>query len=333
MDLRQLEYFVAVAELGSFTRASAALDVTQPALSRQVRALETEFRQHLLTRNGRGVVPTDAGRQLVELGRGLLHQAQRLTEELGHARGALVGRVVIGLPPSLSRALAVPLTRAFTTRMPDAELSIGTALTRNPEESLTLRQLDLAVLFGPSAGLDLELEPLAEDPLRLVHARRRAIRGVTRRQLPATARKPLALAELAELPLIIPRRPNAFRMRIESELARIGKRPRIALEVDSISAILDLVDDGAGCAVLSSLALDLASAGAELANRPLGDPPLESTLVLATSARRPRTDTLDEVMTIVRELLIAAGTSSRSTSARVSPGRHATSSSPVSRPS
>ena len=303
MDLRQLEYFVAVAELGSFTRASAALGVAQPALSRQVRTLETEFRQHLLVRNGRGVVPTDAGRQLVELGRGLLHQAQRLREELGHARGALVGRVVVGLPPSLSRALAVPLHRAFATRMPDAELSIGTALTRDLEESLALGQVDLAVLYGPTSGVDLEIGPLIEDPLRLVHAARKPIEGVDRRALLGGVRRPLPLERLGDLPLIIPRRPNAIRMRVEHELARLGCRPRVRLEVDSIPAILDLVDDGAGCAVLSSHALDLASAGSDLASRSLGDPPLTIPVMLAVSARRPRTDTLLEAMAIVRGLL------------------------------
>ena len=61
MDLKQLEYFVRVAELGSFTRAAIALDIAQPALSRQVRLLEVELRQTLLTRNGRGAVPTEAG--------------------------------------------------------------------------------------------------------------------------------------------------------------------------------------------------------------------------------------------------------------------------------
>src|SRR5450830_468852 len=74
MDLKQLEYFVRVAELGSFTRAAIALDVAQPALGRQVRLLEVELRQNLLTRNGRGALPTEAGKLLLAHGRGILHQ-------------------------------------------------------------------------------------------------------------------------------------------------------------------------------------------------------------------------------------------------------------------
>ena len=98
MDLKQIEYFVRVAELGSFTRASVVLNIAQPALSRQVRLLEVELRQNLLVRNGRGATPTEAGKVLLEHGRGILHQVERAREELGRVRGALAGRVAIGLP-------------------------------------------------------------------------------------------------------------------------------------------------------------------------------------------------------------------------------------------
>jgi len=103
MDLKQLEYFVRVAELGSFTRAAHVLNIAQPALSRQVRLLEVELRQNLLVRNGRGAIPTEAGKLLLDHGRGILHQVERAREDLGRVRGALAGRVAIGLPPTLAR--------------------------------------------------------------------------------------------------------------------------------------------------------------------------------------------------------------------------------------
>src|SRR5512133_4378972 len=103
MDLKQLEYFVRVAELGSFTRAAVALDVAQPALSRQVRLLEVELRQSLLTRNGRGAAPTEAGKLLLEHGRGILPQGERARGAPGRARGALAGRVASGLPPRVAK--------------------------------------------------------------------------------------------------------------------------------------------------------------------------------------------------------------------------------------
>ena len=74
MDLRQLECFVRVVELGSVTRAAITLNLSQPVVSRHVRQLEVELKEHLLSRNGRGVAPTDAGRRLLERGKGILHQ-------------------------------------------------------------------------------------------------------------------------------------------------------------------------------------------------------------------------------------------------------------------
>ena len=103
--------------MGSFTRAASSLNVAQPALSRQIRLLEVELRQNLLVRNGRGAVMTEAGKVLLEHGRGILHQVERVREELGRVRGALAGRVAIGLPPSIAKVLTVPLTREFRAQL------------------------------------------------------------------------------------------------------------------------------------------------------------------------------------------------------------------------
>jgi LysR family nitrogen assimilation transcriptional regulator len=136
MDLKQLEYFVRVAEMGSFTRAALALNVAQPALSRQVRLLEVELRQNLLVRNGRGATPTEAGQVLLEHGRGILHQVERAREELGRVRTGLTGQVALGMPPSVARVLTVPLTRAFRLAMPEAKLSISEGLSTAMQEGL-----------------------------------------------------------------------------------------------------------------------------------------------------------------------------------------------------
>ncbi len=238
MDLKQLEYFVRVAELGSFTKAALALDVAQPALSRQVRLLEVELRQNLLIRNGRGATPTDAGKLLLEHGRGILHQVERAREELGRVRGALAGRVAIGLPPSLARVITVPLTRAFRAQLPEASLSISEGLSATMQEWLHTGRLDIAVLYNATPTPDIEITPLMEEELMLVQPRPP---GLAEEPPPP----PVPLAEVAALPLVIPSRPNALRMHLEAEMAAIGLRPTVALEIDGVSAILDLVADGA----------------------------------------------------------------------------------------
>ena len=245
MDLKQLEYFVRVAELGSFTRASQALDVAQPALSRQVRLLEVELRQNLLLRNGRGALPTDAGKLLLEHARGILHQVERAREELGRVGGALAGRVAIGLPPSLSRALAVPFTRAVRQQLPQASVSISEGLSTNMQEWLVTGRLDIAVLYNAQPAPSIELTPLLEEDLFLVQPR--SARPSSR----CTAQTAVSLKDIALLPLVIPSRPNALRMLVETEMANLGLRPQVALEIDGVAAILDLVADGAGVALLS----------------------------------------------------------------------------------
>ena len=294
MDLKQLAYFVRVAELGSFTRAAEALGVAQPALSRQVRQLEVELRQSLLVRNGRGALPTEAGKLLLAHGRGILHQVQRAHEELGRVRGALAGRVAVGLPTSLARVLTVPLTRAFRQAMPEASLSISEGLSVALLESLLNGRLDIAVLYNAQAGADLDITPLMAEELLLVQARP-----------PGLAEDPppgaIALRALAELPLVIPSRPNAIRMHVESELAGIGCRPRIALEIDGVSAILDLVADGAGSAVLSRNAVASSVRPSAFSLRPIGDPPLRILVALATSALRPATLTQQATVTLLRQ--------------------------------
>ncbi len=291
MDLKQIEYFVRVAEMGSFTRASVALDVAQPALSRQVRLLEVELRQNLLVRNGRGAVPTEAGKLLLEHGRGILHQVERAREELGRVRGALAGRVAVGLPPSIARLMAVPLIHAFRREMPEASLSITEALSSAMHESLLSGRLDIALLYNPNPSPEIELTPLLEEDLYLVQARPGRGR--------AAASPALTLRELAQTPLVIPSRPNAIRMQVEAELARHGLRPTIAMEIDGVAAILELVAEGAGSAVLSGHAIKASGRPELFSMRPTGKPPLRSRLSIALSSQRPTTLTQQSTQALI----------------------------------
>lgn len=294
MDLKQLEYFVRVAELGSFTRAAIALDVAQPALSRQVRLLEVELRQTLLTRNGRGALPTEAGKLLLAHGRGILHQVERAREELGRIRGSLAGRVAVGLPPSLARILTVPLTRAFRAELPDATISISEGLSVAMQESLVAGRLDIAVLYNAQPTAETEIAPLLEEDLVLV---RRRPPGLPEDPPPG----PVTLQAVSQLPLVIPSRPNAIRMHVESEMANLGCRLKIALEIDGVSAILDLVADGAGCAVLSRHAVANSIRPSAFTVQAIHEPLLRTKVSLATSSLRPATLTQQTTLALIRQ--------------------------------
>jgi LysR family transcriptional regulator, nitrogen assimilation regulatory protein len=291
VDLKQIEYFVRVAELGSFTRAASALHVAQPALSRQVRLLEVELRQNLLIRNGRGATPTEAGKLLLEHGRGILHQVARAREELGRVRGALAGRVAIGLPPSIAKVLTVPLSRDFRARLPHAALSISEGLSLAMQESLINGHLDIALLYGATTAPGLTIKPLLEEDLYLVQ------RLVSRK-----IAQSVTLRDVAALPLIIPTRPNSIRMLVEAELTNRGYQPQIALEIDGVPAILDLVLDGAGCAVLSENAVATSGHPELFSVRPILG--LRSKLSVAVSSLRPATLTQQAMLELVQQLIL-----------------------------
>jgi len=295
MDLKQLEYFVRVAEMGSFTRAAIALNVAQPALSRQVRLLEVELRQNLLKRNGRGASPTEAGQLLLEHGRGILYQVERAREELARARSGLTGRVALGLPPSVARVLTVPLTRAFREKMPDAHLSISEGLSAAMQESLLTGRLDIALLYNAQATSGLELSPLLKEELWLVQPRPP---GLQEDPPPP----PIRLKEVSSLPLVIPSRPNAIRMHVESEMADLGCRPKIALEIDGVTAILELVEDGAGSAILSRNAVTRSIKPSAFVTRPISEPRLSIQLSSGVSSQRPSTLTQQTTLHLLREI-------------------------------
>lgn len=281
VNLRQLEYFVQVAELGSFSKAAGVLDIAQPALSRQVRALETELRETLLLRNGRGVTLTEAGQRLLEHGLDILQRVSAARDDLAASRGEPAGRIVLGLPPSVGRQLTLPLIDHFRTRLPNARLAIVEGLSAHIAEWIVTGRVDLGLLHNPEADPALEITPLLEEPLCLVQ---RAPAGGARRRPPP----PLPLAELAGFRLIMPERSQSIRRLIETRAVQAGIRLDIAWEVSGIPSIIDLVCAGYGNAVLTRSAVIASGRMEKLAVRPLTDPAVISVLCLAASAlKRP----------------------------------------------
>jgi len=302
MDLKQIEYFVHVAELGSFTKAATLLSIAQPALSRQVRSLEVELEQTLLYRNGRGVSPTEAGKRLLAHGRGILQQVDRARQEVEDVRGAPVGRVVVGAPPTVGRMLAVPLVAEFQTRFPRATLGIVEGLTTYVTEWMLMGRVDIAVLHNPVASPALTLTPLLDEQLCLIGPARRG---------KARSHAPVRLRDLPSYPLIIPSRPHAFRMQIDTQLANLGLKANVALEIDGVPAMLDLVHKGYGHAVLPANRVRGDDQRRAFVTRPIVEPRLTSTLTLAIPAQRPTTpltrQTLKLLESFVPRMLRAAG--------------------------
>ncbi len=304
MNLKQLETFVRVAEIGSFSKAALVLSTVQPALSRQVRQLEIDLHVTLLERTGRGVVLTEAGKLLFEHSVGILELVSRAREALEASRDEPLGRVVVGLPPSLGRSLTVPLVETFKREWPRARLAVVEGLSAHIAEWIATGRVDVGLLYNPEPHAALETEPLRKEALCLISPPgTMATMGQPKRGRAVAAPPNLQLAALQGLPLVLPERLHAIRRLLETQAARAGVKLDIAWEISSVPAILALVRNGHGHAVLTREALTESEDVAALLARPLAEPELAHTLFLATSATKRVTPLQRSVIVWLRQHL------------------------------
>jgi LysR family nitrogen assimilation transcriptional regulator len=289
MDIKQLEYFRHVAEFGSFTRAAAFLSVVQPALSRQIRQLELECGQALLERNGRGVTLTEAGAQLLEHARGILTQLGRAQQDLSDRRNGDSGHLTLGLPPSLGSNVTVPLVKAFRESLPNARFATAEGLSAYILEWLNVGRVDCALVYNAANSPALETIHVVEEQLFLI-----APRCVARKESAS-----ITLTQLADYPLVIPNRPHTMRMAVEHALAEVDRKIQVAHEVESIPAIIDLVRQGYGHAVLPINAVKSTPWSNEVLAKPILAPTLTISLSMVTSATRPKSQFIRNAMNLV----------------------------------
>jgi len=294
MNLTQLETFVHVAEHGSFSKAALVLGMAQPSLSRQVRALEVELREPLLLRHGRGVQPTETGRQLLDHCRGILHLVTQAKEDLAARRDEPVGHISIAMTPTLARLHTLPLIRAFRKEMPKARLAIIEGFSAHITEWLTSGRADVGLVYNPEPLPSLEIKPLREGRLFLVSLATEAPGG------------PVSLRQLAKCPLVMPERGHTFRKLAESAAALAGVQLRIEWEVSSIPAILDLVAAGMGHAALGADAIHPFQHRKRLAMTPIVQPGIKFTLCLVVPAQRRATALRKCTAALLEQLVLAA---------------------------
>ena len=295
MNLKQLEYFVHVAELGSFSKAAVVLDIAQPALSRQVRSLETELRQQLFLRNGRGVALTDAGKRLFDHSVAVLQLMAHAREDLGASRDEPVGRVTIGLPPSIGRQLTLPLIDRFKKQLPAARLAIVEGLSTHIVEWVTTGRIDIGLRLQSRGAGRAGDHAIAAGGAGPGEPRGQ---GQARRPPP-----PLPMKELPRYPLIVPERVHAMRRLLETQAALAGIKLDIAWEVSSVPSIIDLVCAGYGHAVLTASGVAASARSGELVVRRLADPAPVSVLCLAVSAHKRPTPLALHAMRLLTELV------------------------------
>jgi LysR family transcriptional regulator, regulatory protein for tcuABC len=238
MELRQLRYFVRVVELGSMSRAALDLNLVQSALSQQISRLEGELATRLLQRSSKGVVPTEAGLAFFREAQLTLRHAEQAVRAAQQSR--LSGTVSVGLASTTAAVLGVPLMRAMRERYPDVRLHLVESMSGHLTSMLNARQLDLAVLFDTGVARRWSVMPLLEEKLYLMCPR---LAGE------AASAASTTMAQLEGVALILPTGAHGLRSTLDAAFARVGFKPELVAEVDSLTMLMDAVCAGLGATV------------------------------------------------------------------------------------
>ncbi len=267
MLARHIHYFLAVAEHQGFTKAAAALHVSQPALSQQVRLLEESLGAPLFDRSGRKTRLTDAGEVY-------LRYAQRAAQELQEGRRAIHdvsdlsrGTLRIAVTPTFTTYLVGPLVEAFHRRYPNITLSVREVAQEPMEHQLLADELDVGIAFDQLHAQDIDADPLLVETLALVVGN----------QHPLAAEQAIGLEALSGESLILLSKEFATREQIDRYCNQHGIRPRVVMEANVIGALLEVVRRTALSTLLPAA---IAQAHPELVAIELGPQRLQRTAVL-----------------------------------------------------
>ncbi|MYN26999.1 LysR substrate-binding domain-containing protein [Duganella levis] len=293
MELRQLRYFVAIVDHGSLSRAALILHVAQPALTQQLRQLEEELGVQLLHRSAQGVLSTDAGKVFYEHAQAILKQVADARSAVAQSAERPSGAVTLGLPHSISGALALPLLTATRAQYPEITLQLTEELTGNLGDQLKSGRLNLAVLFDDGQLGQFATTPLVEEELRFICRTDRPY---------GEGEQSLTLQQALATTLILPGLQHGVRPRIESVARAAGLTVGNVIEINSIAILKSALLADMGATLLPSApVLDELQRGTLRAQR-IDQPSISRTVVLCYSRNIPLTNAATAISRLVRQV-------------------------------
>jgi DNA-binding transcriptional LysR family regulator len=272
MQVQQLKSFVAVASLRHFTQAAESLGVTQPSLSKQIRALEADLGATLFSRTRGGITLTAAGEALLPLAQRIVADLDTARREVADVVGLQHGRVRLGATPSLCTSLVAEVLRRYRTRHPKIELRITEGGSQDLVDAMGRGVLDLAVVILPEEG-DLD-ESLSVTPILRESLVVASTKLLNRRSGDGRFR----VADLERYDLVMFAEGYALRESTLTACARAGFVPTFAVEGGEMDAVLGFVEAGLGVALVPRLVL---TTRPNLVATPLAPPGVHRTIALA----------------------------------------------------
>ncbi len=248
MQLHRLRYFVAVAEVRHFTQAADLVGITQPSLSKQIHALETDLGAPLFQRVRSNIALTAAGEVLLPLAKRILADVDTAIREVQELVGLRRGRVRLGATPSLATSLAPPVLRRFRDAHPTVDLRVEEGGSQDLVRDLLRGDLDLALIIMPSVGADPDLRA---DPIL-----RESLVVASVDPLPADpVTGELCITDLRDRPLVMFREGYDLRDATLQACREAGFEPTLSVDGGEMDAVLSFVEAGLGAALVPGIAV------------------------------------------------------------------------------
>ncbi len=272
MDIKQIKYFLAVAESGGFSKAAQLIHIAQPALSAHVARLEAELGVKLFLRNTKGIELTHAGETLIDHARDILRRLQHAQDTVRHAADELHGEVVLGLPTTVAMVLTLPLLKEVRTHWPHITLRLVEGHSGWLQEWLLAGRIDAAVLFGTTAHKGLKVQSILNEDLYLVSAANAS---------PLPTSDAITMQDLAACELIVPAKEHGLRIAIDRAALQADVRLNVTVEIDSFASMKKAVAQGLGHTILSWAAVAEEIERGELVARRIIEPNVSRCVVYA----------------------------------------------------
>ncbi|MGU3492982.1 LysR family transcriptional regulator [Xanthobacteraceae bacterium A53D] len=286
LDLRQLAYFVAIADAGTISSAARRVGIAQPSLSEVLAGMERTLGVQLFVRNTRGVQLTDAGVTLARYSRDILRSVELALDEVRHMGGEARGHVAIGLPPSVALMLSVPLAETVRQELPLIKLRIAESMSGDVLDWITNDRIDMGVIYEGLDHTKLDSRMIMSEELFLVSAPDNWPDTVV---TDGIANAPVEFRDLGKLPLVLPSRQHGLRDMIERYAKAEGTQLDVVLEIDALRHIVAMVSRASAYTILSQAAVIDEVRTGELILVPIVRPIMRRAAYLVRKRGRPIT--------------------------------------------
>lgn len=300
LNLRHIQYFIAVADSRSISAAAETLGMAQPSLSESIVRLEQHFGTELAIRSARGIELTEAGSVLAQHGRRLLDMCDMLTDEVRQVGGLPSGQLTLALPPSLGLVLSVPLAETVLHDLPDLRLHITEGMSRHILSMVEEEAAHLGCVYDIADPEKFAIQPLMTEELYLVTAVDNWDGEIGANGF---ATEPIGIERLAELPLVVPNNSHGARTVIERAAKAGGVKLNVVCQIDPLPQIIEMVDRASAYSILPQTSVMSQVRAGRIALVPIQGGAIKRTAYMVRKRARPMSTGVQQIQKLIISIM------------------------------